>query len=187
MLEITTEAIILDKDDLGDYDSRIYLYTREFGKISAKATSLRKITSKLSAYLEPLSYSNVRLVYSRESFQSKDFQIVDALNIDGFQYQAVPPEKIKEILQILQFINSTVPEGVFEHGLWDFLMGVRYGNTIPLKEVIKLLGFDLKHSSCEICNKLKPEYFFSKDHFFVCEKCFFYSNALRGDFVLVGE
>ena len=45
MLEIATEAIVLDKEDLGEYDSRVFLYTKEFGKVGAKATSLRKITS----------------------------------------------------------------------------------------------------------------------------------------------
>ena len=185
MLEITTETIILGEEDLGEYDGRVHLYTREFGKISAKAASLRKITSKLSAYLEPLNYSNIRLVYGRESFQSKDFQIVDALNADDFRYQDLPPEKIKEILDIFKFINSAVPEGVFDHELWDFLMAVRLGQTIPIQEVLKLLGFDLKHSSCEICQKLKPEYFFSKDHFFICQQCFLYSQETKGGFVLV--
>ena len=62
MLELVTEAIVLDKEDVGEQDSRVFLYTKDFGKIGAKATSLRKITSKLAAHLEPLNYATVRLV-----------------------------------------------------------------------------------------------------------------------------
>ena len=43
MKEHFTEAFILDIQEKGEFDSLITLYTRDFGKITAKAKSIKKI------------------------------------------------------------------------------------------------------------------------------------------------
>jgi len=87
--EFFTEAIVLDREELGEFDSRIFLYTKILGKVAARAQSARKITSKLSAHIEPLNLVNARLVYG------KNFQLVDALRFQKLG---------KDFLKILRFV-----------------------------------------------------------------------------------
>ena len=62
MKEYFTEAFILDIQEKGEFDSLITLYTRDFGKIMAKAKSIKKIVSKSAGHLQPLNFANVRLI-----------------------------------------------------------------------------------------------------------------------------
>lgn len=163
MAEYFTEAIVLDKENLGELDSRIFLYTKEIGKVIAKATSGRKITSKLSPYLEPLNLIKARLVEKK----SAGFQVADALRIGKF--------KDFEMLKILNLIKELAAENQPEPHLW-MLMKEVYGKPMPIsllgREILKLFGFDPKFSSCDICHKTRPEYFLFEEVKYLCRYCF---------------
>ena len=62
MQEHFTEALVLDKEILGELDYRVFLYTQQLGKIAAKVRSGRRITSKLAPHLEPLNFIQARLI-----------------------------------------------------------------------------------------------------------------------------
>ena len=65
-----------------EIDAQIVLYTRDFGKVLAKAKSARKMTSKLNGHLQPLNFINARLI---EKTPVGRFQVVDALTADDGQ------------------------------------------------------------------------------------------------------
>jgi len=48
----TTQGIILRKSHQGDFDRQYVIYTRDYGKITAIAKSVKKPTSKLNSHLE---------------------------------------------------------------------------------------------------------------------------------------
>lgn len=185
MLEIITEAIVLDKEDLGEYDSRIFLYTKELGKVAANATSARKITSKLAPYLEPLNRINARLVSRRNDYDGR-FRLADALSISNDSGRERNWEKSKEILRSFDSINRIIPEGVPDAELWDFLRGILTGETnCNIKDALRFLGFGADFACCGLCNKTKPEYFYFKNHFFICRHCVFASQISDKDYVKI--
>jgi DNA repair protein RecO len=169
-LELITEAIALGKEDLGEYDSRVFLYTKDFGKVSAKATSVRKITSKLSAHIEPLSRVTVRLVSKGDAFEGRGLQLVDALAMDapssGTEIQ------IREALATAEAVRLLVPEAVPDQEVWNLLCSVRdFKLRISMRELLHFFGFDPEFAVCEFCANASTNYFLPKNHFFVCRAC----------------
>ena len=100
MVEYFTEALVLDKEDSGDLDARIILYTEDLGKITAKAKSVKRITSKLNGHLEPLNFIQVRLV------EKNGFQIVDALTIANSANFKENPAVFFRLLNFIKFFKE---------------------------------------------------------------------------------
>jgi DNA repair protein RecO len=185
MLEIITEAIVLDKEASSEYDSRIFLYTKELGKVAANATSARKITSKLAPHLEPLNRINARLVSRRNDYDGR-FRLADALLISSAGECEKNHERLKMVLRSFDFINRIIPEGAPDAELWDFLRGILTGEMdCGIKDTLKFLGFDTDFAHCSLCNKTKPEFFYFKNHFFICRRCVFASQISDKDYVKI--
>lgn len=183
-LEITTEAIILGKEDLGEYDSRIFVYTKHLGKLSVKATSARKITSKLAAHIEPLLHTTVRLVSRGEAFEGRGFQLADALAIDSFSKGS--EEEIRGALAIAEAVRLAVPEAVPDEDVWNLLCGVcDFKVRMTVKELLRFFGFDPEFAACEFCSRVSPHYFVPKNHFFACRTCIMNLQIGRKELVAV--
>jgi DNA repair protein RecO (recombination protein O) len=60
------EAIVLKTLDLGEADRILTLLTRHFGKVKAVAKGIRRPTSRLAGYAEPLSHATFQLARGRE-------------------------------------------------------------------------------------------------------------------------
>jgi DNA repair protein RecO len=161
MLEYVNEAITLDRMDLGEQDFRVFLFTKDFGKVVAKIKSGRKITSKLNSHTEALNLATVRIVDKNSP------QLIDALNI-----KKGAPGKI--IFKILSLIKEISPENQPEPELWDFLVSLldREAEEKDFIEVLKILGFDPMHAKCNNCFKGSPDFFSVKDLTFYCKNCY---------------
>lgn len=155
MTEHYTEAVVLDKEDLKDFDSRFHLYSRDFGRVLAKATSTRKIVSKLAAHLEPGNLIQVRLVGKNV------FQIVDALKISGFS-------KTPETVTSLNLIKELTPEGQPDNELWQLL---KTGDLSGGK-LLRALGFGQEFASCQNCGVEDPAHFLLNELEYYCAVCF---------------
>lgn len=183
MIEIITEAIVLTKEVLGEYDSLVFLYTKESGKVAAKATSARKITSKLAPHLEPLSHIASRLV-SRRDFDGRGFQLADALLIAKARHCEGNAEKLKGALQVFDFINRAIPEGAPDLELWDFLYDIIIRDSAcRIEDALKFLGFGQPFARCELCGKTQPEYFYLRNNSFICRHCVFVSQASEREYI----
>ena len=152
MQEYTTQAIILTKEPSGEMDVQACFLTPGAGKLTARAKSARKITSKLSAHLEPGNIIAIRLV------EKKGIQITDALS-EG-KLSATPTD--------LYFLGELLPEGEPEPALWEELMAQK---TIRWAEILKLLGWDPKATKCQHCHERTPEYFNIKNQELLCKIC----------------
>ncbi len=60
------EAIVLKTLDLGEADRILTLLTRHFGKVKVVAKGIRRPTSRLAGYAEPLSHATYQLARGRE-------------------------------------------------------------------------------------------------------------------------
>jgi DNA repair protein RecO (recombination protein O) len=163
MNEIYTRGIVLDRKDYGEIDSRITLYTQELGKITPRAKSARKINSRLSAHLEPLTFGKFRII------EKNGFQIVDALAEKNFKLEFNQDNlKIKKIISIFSLISELVDYQQPEPDLWNLLAS----NQIFGSKILKVLGFDPTHATCINCAKPKPKIFIIKDMHYICQNCF---------------
>jgi recombinational DNA repair protein (RecF pathway) len=148
--EYATDAIVLDKIPLNEFDQRVILYTHVLGRITAKIRSGRKITSKLSGHLEPMNIVSVRLI------KKMQFQIADALKNDRI---TISPSA----LRLIQYMTV---HGEPDEDLWE---GLTRGETV--KKLLARLGFDATHAECYICNQAHPTHFIFQDGFYTCAAC----------------
>ncbi len=178
MTEYFTEAIVLDKKELGDFDSLIYLYTKDLGLVKAKAKSIRKITSKLAGHLEPMNFVRVKLI------EKNGFRVVDALAPRQRKKSKISIENFSKSLALLQFVKETTFELQSDIYFWreikkalvsDFNEKINYFTYEHICEVyrnlLKILGFNPKFASCHCCGDKVVNYFYKIDQIFFCLKC----------------
>ncbi|MFA6354520.1 MAG: recombination protein O N-terminal domain-containing protein [Candidatus Paceibacterota bacterium] len=177
------EAVVLAKDSVGEADSRVFLYAKDFGKLVAKARSARKITSKLSSHLEPGNLIQVRLV------EKNGLQVVDALKTG----------KVEINFPDLFFLNEVLHEADYDLAVWGELTAncpstqlgasksqIANHDKIEPKfswtKVLKILGWDPEQASCGICKRNKPYSFNINEQSFICENCVFDTESLPKNF-----
>lgn len=155
MQEYVTDAIVLKKEPLRDFDARYWFFTKKFGKIKGKATSARKITSKLAGHLEPGTLTKVRFV-ERNGANGNGAQIADALKVRMLGAPLVGLHKL----------NSILPEGEPDAELWNELIG----GTFSWSGILRILGWDPQGAACESCGRVVTAFFIPKQEFF-CTAC----------------
>jgi recombinational DNA repair protein (RecF pathway) len=161
MVEYYTKVLVLSRTPRGDLDGTLNLYTKEFGRVSVKVKSLRKLTSKLSGHLTPGRLANVRIV---EMGDTK--QVVDALSL--------PSKTSFEFLKFLDFIRRLSPIGMPDLHLWHELEQASLNGTSDkntYKRIISIMGYDAKNAVCDNCGSVKIAYFVPRDIMFLCNRC----------------
>ena len=162
MLEHFTNALVLDIEDSGELDKTVYLFTKELGKVKAKAKSARKITSKLSGHLQPLNFVKVRLV------EKNGFQITDALVLDRVKV-------CETALAVLEFIKEMTYELQPDKNLWILIkktfQNLKNNKKISYRPLIEALGFAPNFALCNVCDSKYVVYFSKTEQVFLCEKC----------------
>ncbi len=167
MQEFVSEAVVLDKEPLGEADSRVSLYTEARGKVVAKAAASRNIVSRLAGHLEPGMISAVRVVGNGGG------QIADA-------YAVGTLARTRETLRLLSFLGGFLMEGEADPALWDYLnKGTE--ETLDSRQLLAVLGFDPHGAACAHCGRSSPAYFNSREARFVCELCVA-QTRIAGDF-----
>jgi recombinational DNA repair protein (RecF pathway) len=154
MVEHYTKALVLDKEDLGDLDSRVFLYCQGLGKASAKVKSARKITSKLAGHLEPGNFVDVRLI------ELGGFQAVDAL-----AYEFLP--RTAKTVTALRLIRELTADQDFDQELWDLIENREFVTG----SILSCLGFSPEFATCRICQQPDPAHFLVRDLEYSCYSC----------------
>jgi len=183
MIEYFTEGIILDKERKADFDGTVCLYTKDYGKIIAKAKGVYKPTSKLAGHLEPLNLVNLRIV------EKNGFQIVDALTIKKIVgNQATKSKKFyQQAIDLLLFIKEMTFDLQFDPKLWQAILktfeAINKKRTPSRSLILGALGFSPKFAQCQICKNKSVRYFSKKDQVFYCSKCALKAN--KNDLILI--
>ncbi len=155
MFEWCIDGIVIDREDTGEADARLSLYTKEFGRISAKAKSIRKITSKLSAHLGLGDLARVRLIGKSED--TEHLQLVDALRI----------RKLDLGGELLSFLKDITFDREPDEHLWEVLSAGGKGK----QEILQVLGLDPALAWCTHCTNRPVNYFLVSSHSFACHGC----------------
>jgi recombinational DNA repair protein (RecF pathway) len=150
MQEYGGEAIVLRREPHGESDSRISLFTKRYGKLTAKAKSARKITSKLSAHLEPGMVSEVRLV------EKNDMLVTDALKREKFTYAPAT----------LYFLDRMLAEAVPEEEVWQMLRS----GSFSWQKALGALGWAPDGAVCGTCAGTPAAFHVGRQDFF-CVSC----------------
>lgn len=150
MQEYVSDAVVLAKENRGDLDHTISIFTKHYGKFRVKAKSSKKITSKLSSHLEPGNRIRVRIV------EKGGLQVVDALKT----------ERIKASFLDLYHLDKILSEGEPDFKIWTALMHQNWN----WERVLGFLGWDPAEAMCYGCGA-KPQTFEVRNQEFFCLPC----------------
>ena len=155
MQEYVTKAVVLDKQMRGgDADARYSFFTERYGKIAAKATSSRKIISKLAGHLEPGTVTAVRII------EQHGARVIDALKFG----------RVKVPIAQLAALNNLLPEWQPDTELWEELIT---GKKFSWSNALAILGWDPQGAVCAHCNTTNrpaPYFYIPRQEFF-CAQC----------------
>lgn len=165
MQEYVSEAVVLGKEPVRDMDARYVFFTKRFGKIVAKATSVRKITSKLAGHLEPGTLVRARFI--ERNGATNGTRVVDALK----------KSKLGLSLGDLHLLSRMLHEGESDAALWSELVG----ETFSWRNILRILGWNPSGVACALCDK-KPTCFYLLRQEFFCTAC---ASKLEQDAVLL--
>jgi DNA repair protein RecO len=162
MLEIFTKGLVLDKEN-DEEDAVFTIFTESLGKIRARATSSRKILSKLASHLEPGSFSSVRLAQKNGG---SNFRLIDGLREEKISLELLP--------EIIAVVDGLTVFGQPEPGMFGYLKRLVLAGEKPdnwKKRLLAIAGFDPEGASCDLCGSRSFAYFSSRDIMFLCERC----------------
>jgi len=162
MREYVSEAIVLEKRQSGDCDNRYAIFTRRFGKMTAKAKSARKIKSKLAGHLEPGSIIRARII------EKNGLQITDALK-EG---------RISASLEDISLLSDLLPEWEAEPALWAHCKS----GVFAWRDILRMLGWDPKYATCATCGSSDVFLFHISSQEFFCRHC---ASKLNGNGILL--
>lgn len=152
MREYGGQAVVLDREPVGEADCLITFLTEQHGKLKARAKSSRKIQSKLSAHLEPGTLTTVRLV------EQHGLRVADSLMDKRL---GIAPNH-------LRIISELLGEAHQDRHLWLTLTQ----NEFSWLNVLASLGWDPRAAHCRECRTAKAiEYFMLQTQDFYCRQC----------------
>lgn len=180
------EGIILKKQDLGEADKVLVVYTKELGKIKAKAKGVKKQTSKLAGDLDLFTKSNLFLA------RGKNLDIICHSEVlDYFLTIKKNLALLNCTFYISNFIDKIVLEGqknIFLYNLLNrsfYLLKEKKDPTIVKKyfEIcfLKYSGHQPELNHCVACHSnLKKDNFLSSNlGGMICSDCLYLDeNAL---------
>jgi recombinational DNA repair protein (RecF pathway) len=181
MQEYVTRAVVLDKQLRNDADARYSFFTERYGKIAAKATSSRKIVSKLAGHLEPGTVAAIKII------ETHGAQVIDALKIS----------RIGTPIAQLAALNNLLPEWQPDAELWHELVQLAPTDsgvvTASAKKkfswtnALAILGWDPNGAVCAHCNlpDRSARYFYIPRQEFFCASCTAASRFGRDALILV--
>jgi len=148
MVEFVTDAIVLGKRISGERDSLVSLFTPRDGVVPTLVAAGTNITSKLTPYLNTLSYVTARIV-GKNNYRLAG--VMEARESCRTEQPSLP-----ELLRAAHLMRELLPPFVPEPALWDFFRGAVLGGdsrpaTDPTGEVLRRLGYDPQFASCCIC------------------------------------
>lgn len=111
------QAVVLKRNNFGDADRFITLFTKEQGKISVVAKGIRKIKSKKRAMLEPGNHVKLMLVKTKSSPI-----ITEASLLNSFNAAKGNLPRLTQLYQLLEVIDFLTVEDESHPEVFDLLV-----------------------------------------------------------------
>ena len=178
-----TEGIVIKKENRGEADQLLTVFTKDFGKLEILGKAIRKIKSKLRAGADLFYLSEIDFI------QGKTYKtLIDAVAIEKFKNLRRDSEKLEIAYKIAEvacgLIKREERDGKIRELLWDVFEKL---NNYPLQaahyplvyyyflwNLFSILGYQVDLYHCVKCqNKLTPTVmnFSSESNGIVCLKC----------------
>ncbi len=113
---MTTDAIVLKKLDIGEHDILYALYTRDYGKVTARAAGIRKNEAKLRGHLEPLSLAAVRLIAGKHGEK-----LIGATLVNFWQHLRSNETNMRLASYVARRVDEQCFPGERDPALWDLM------------------------------------------------------------------
>ncbi len=173
MDELITEAIVLGSRPWSNGDRQVNLFTKELGRVSAKAKAGMNTISKLSPHLDTLNLSEVRLK------NHGSYLLTDALMKDRFGNLREDPDLTERALEIFSLVDMITPFNLKDLELWHYLVTSMKNLKFDGKALLKVLGYDPKLATCLICENGEVSHFIPPEQSFICKGCSTKTNGLK--------
>ena len=173
MDELITEAIILGSRSWPNGDRQVDLFTKELGRVAARARAGMNTTSKLSPHLDALNLSEVRLKNHGSHL------LTDALTKTRFRKLRKDPAVTERALEVLNLVNLITPFNLKDLELWHYLLQSMESAAFDGEALLRVLGYDPKLANCEICGGMNVSHFIPLDQFFSCGGCLNKTNGTK--------
>ena len=116
---VVTQALVLKRTSVGEADRVITFFTRDQGKVAGIAKGIRKMSSSQRAYLEPGNLVATQLQETKGLSIIRQYRL-----IEDFQSARSELKKLKQLFQVLEFIDVMFAEGQEEPLMFDQLVEV---------------------------------------------------------------
>ncbi|WP_297634672.1 DNA repair protein RecO [uncultured Clostridium sp.] len=156
---VKTGGVIIKAIDYKEHDKLIWIYTEEFGKITAIAKGAKKSKSKLFSVTSPLCYSDYMLFKGKNLFNLQEGRIINSFkglmnNLDKLTYASYLCELVDIALEegdsnknlYIEFVKTLY---LLDTDAIDYELLVR---SFELK-ILKATGYGINLEQCSICRK----------------------------------
>lgn len=159
-----TEGVVLKRWDYREKDTMIRVLSRDFGKITARAISSKKITSKLAGHLEPFVVADfffaksktIDIVAGSNTIMSNERLRTSLTHMAAGQYIAEIIDRLVE--------DREVDPLLFEYviGIFEMLSQQQRVNTLSvyaaIVQIFEYLGYRFELSACHVCKREVAEF-----------------------------
>lgn len=112
----TTEGMVLKKNNAAEADAFFVIYTKDFGKVRARAQGIKKEGAKLKGHLEVLNHSSVSFVLGKNGERLTQAQI-----INSWPEIRSDLDKLKAALYAAGLVDKYCLVGEKDGKLWELL------------------------------------------------------------------
>jgi recombinational DNA repair protein (RecF pathway) len=146
-----TECFILNSYESGEHDMTYKLFTEEFGLIFARATSIRKLESKLRAHMKPGYLSRVTVVKGKEVWRVTGSE--EILSADNLRH---------EVTKLLErFVRGEGPHKVLFKHMKDIIFAKEMDERTGRLLINYLLLVDLGYADAQVVGAKNIEEYLS--------------------------
>lgn len=160
---MSSEAIILKKIPIREYDELVVCYTKNTGKQTYLAKSVRRHSSKQLSHLDTLNWVDFVLVCPKNSSSDQPDNgrsiITQSVSIKTFHNLKENPKGMALAFFILDIFDKIVFDGEYDEDLWNFLTGY----LIHLNNLAKQKNTDWKKEFNELKNSLLKVLGYNRD------------------------
>ena len=152
-----TEGIVLKSFTYGEADLIMTYLTRDYGQVRAFAQSARKIKSRFSGSLEPLTHARISLRGKEDATLPR---LTQSDILTSFQPLREDFQCYGRVSGMLELTMLLVPEAQPDHRAFDLLLGMLGQMQLDCSEtatlmyrvrLLKLAGFPPRLGSCIKC------------------------------------
>lgn len=155
-----TQAIILKKIPIKEYDELVVCYTKDAGKQTFRAKSVRRSTSKQASHLDILNFVDFSLVYGLNASNGISVShpiITSAYTLNSWLNLKLNLSSMAGAYFLLECFDKLVFDGEADMKLWNFFLQKLEGYDILAKnsdinwaqeiklshqEFVKIMGYE---------------------------------------------